>query len=171
MTFVTCVGAESLNKTTAPVQNYASEAITRVAARLPVLRIDHHFHNSRWTPVLGRLAGGVGQQCRHMRNWNQDSPVRIHPGQCLLHRDQRQQSQDLAAGTTLIVHPSKPHPSGRHSAIRRLSANGHSLSIHCSRQENPDARAISGTSALEYLWLLSVQMVSPSSNSTCRFAA
>ena len=33
-------------------------------------------------------------------------------------------------------------------AIRRFSANGHSSSIHCSRHEKPEARAISNTSSL-----------------------
>ena len=56
--------------------------------------------------------------------------------------------------------------SATYSAINRFSANGHCSSIHCASQRNPALRAVSTISWAEYLWLLSVQMVSPSANST-----
>jgi len=52
---------ESLNNTTSTVENQVWEVITRVAARLSILRVDDRIHNSRWTPVLGRLAGWASQ--------------------------------------------------------------------------------------------------------------
>jgi len=61
MTFVTCEGPKSLNNTTSTVENQVWEVITRVAARLSILRVDDRIHNSRWTPVLGRLAGWASQ--------------------------------------------------------------------------------------------------------------
>ena len=57
-----------------------------------------------------------------------------------------------------------------YSATSRFSAKGHSLSIHCASQRNPAICAVWNISSAEYLWLLSVQMVSPSRNSTVRSA-
>src|SRR5437667_8135120 len=58
-----------------------------------------------------------------------------------------------------------------YSAISRFSANGHLSSIHCAWQRKPVANASCRISWREYLWLLSVQIVSPSSNETLRSAA
>src|SRR3984957_11991892 len=73
-----------------------------------------------------------------------------------------------------------PHESGNsllglcdwcYSAISRFSANGHCSSIHCASQRKPAMRAMENTSSGEYLWLLSVQIVSLSRNSTTSSAA
>ena len=48
----------------------------------------------------------------------------------------------------------------------RFSANGHSASIHCASHRKPASSAIWNISFAEYLWLLSVQIVSPFRNST-----
>jgi hypothetical protein len=53
-----------------------------------------------------------------------------------------------------------------YSATSRFSAKGHCLSIHCASQRKPVLLAMETTSGNEYLWLLSVQMVSPSLNLT-----
>src|SRR5258708_8355103 len=53
-----------------------------------------------------------------------------------------------------------------YSATSKLSAKGHCSSTHCARQRKPAFRAKWETSPVVYLWLLSLQMVSPSPNST-----
>src|SRR5437870_5235608 len=55
-----------------------------------------------------------------------------------------------------------------YSASSRLSANGHSSSIHWASQRKPVFLASSQTSLAAYLWLLSVQMVSPARKLTTR---
>ena len=50
-------------------------------------------------------------------------------------------------------------------AIHKFSANPHSESIHCAGEVNPLSAAIDASCGRQYLWLLSVQIVSPSSNS------
>src|SRR5580693_8706154 len=47
-----------------------------------------------------------------------------------------------------------------HSATSRLSAKGHSVSIHCESQRKPLRSAIAEISSARYLCELSVQMVS-----------
>ena len=53
-----------------------------------------------------------------------------------------------------------------HSAISRLSAKGHSVSIHCESQRKPLRAAIAEISSARYLCELSVQMVSSFKNET-----
>src|SRR5580692_12020657 len=76
-------------------------------------------------------------------------------------------------GTGELVRPTSPGSTAlrTYSAMSKLSANGHSPSTHCASQRNPAFPAIWKTSSGEYLWLLSVQIVSPSRNSTLNAAA
>ena len=53
-----------------------------------------------------------------------------------------------------------------YSATSSVSAKGHSSSTHCSLQRKLAAIASCSSSGREYLWLLSVQIVSPSLNGT-----
>src|SRR6266481_10027001 len=55
-------------------------------------------------------------------------------------------------------------------ATNKFSAKGHSWSIHCALQKKPVSLAMCDSSWGQYLWLLSVQMVSPSANETLNCA-
>src|SRR4029079_10646766 len=63
------------------------------------------------------------------------------------------------------------HAAGFHLAINSEFANGHFSSTHCACSAKPDALASSATLCRVYLWLLSVQIVSPAAKSTVKSLA